>query len=94
MTLTVNLTPDLEQRLVHEADRRGLAPDQCVVQVLNQHLPADDRRVQFLALLQSWIEEEDADEQRETFEYLARSLDEDRPSDRKLFPPGLKGVSW
>jgi hypothetical protein len=36
-------------------------------------------------LLNSW-EEEDEEEQRETWEFLKRALDEDRPSHRKLFP--------
>jgi hypothetical protein len=36
-------------------------------------------------LLQSWIDG-DAEEQRETGEYLMSALDEDRLSDRKLFP--------
>ena len=42
------------------------------------------------ALLQSWLEvdEEEAAEQRETLEFLMKALDEDRPSYRKLFPPG------
>ncbi len=41
-----------------------------------------------IQLLESWLtgDEEDAREQRETFEYLKRALDEDRLSDRKLFP--------
>ena len=30
--------------------------------------------------------EDDEQEQRETFDYLKKSLDEDRPSHRKLFP--------
>lgn len=41
-----------------------------------------------IALLDSWADgdEEDAAEQRETWEYLERVLDEDRLSDRPLFP--------
>jgi hypothetical protein len=41
-----------------------------------------------LALLQSWNVEESSewDEQRETWEFLKAALDEDRLSDRKLFP--------
>ncbi|SRR6266540_185328 len=39
-----------------------------------------------LALLQSWAEEGDEQEQRDTWEYLKIVLDEDRLSDRKLFP--------
>ena len=41
-----------------------------------------------IALLESWLDatEEEAEEQWETWEWLKRALDEDRPSDRKLFP--------
>jgi hypothetical protein len=43
---------------------------------------------QALALLQSWDVEEspEREEQRETWEYLKKALDEDRLSGRKLFP--------
>ena len=47
-------------------------------------LPATDAE-SAIALLQSWCEE-DAEEQRETWEFLKTALDEDRLSDRKLFP--------
>jgi excisionase family DNA binding protein len=39
-----------------------------------------------IELLRSWREEGDEQEQRETWEYLKKALDEDRLSDRKLFP--------
>jgi hypothetical protein len=40
-----------------------------------------------LAKLQSLLEEEAyPGEQAETFDYLRQALDEDRPSERKLFP--------
>ncbi len=38
-----------------------------------------------LEMLDEW-DQEDPEEQRETWEYLKRVLDEDRPSYRKLFP--------
>ena len=38
-----------------------------------------------IELLRSW-RDGDEEEQRETLEYLQRVLDEDRLSDRKLFP--------
>lgn len=43
---------------------------------------------QVLALLQSWNVEESRErhEQRETWEFLKQALDEDRLSERKLFP--------
>ena len=47
-----------------------------------------------LALLDSWEKEGDAEEQKETLEYLIRALDENRPEGYKLFPPELKGKSW
>ena len=56
--------------------------------------PSDDRTNRLVQLVQSWIDEGDADEQRETLEYLIQALDEDRLSDRKLFPKELKGKSW
>ena len=56
--------------------------------------PSDDRVNGLVQLVQSWIDEGDADEQRETLEYLIQVLDEDRLSDRKLFPKELKGKSW
>ena len=56
--------------------------------------PSDDRVNRLVQLLQSWIDEDDLDEQRETLDYLIRALDEDRLSCRKLFPKELKGKSW
>ena len=47
MTLTLDLTADLEQRLIDEASRHGVPPDQFVVEVLKQHLPVRDRDEQF-----------------------------------------------
>ena len=37
-------------------------------------------------LLQSWVDEGDEQEQTETWEYLRKALDEDRLSNRPLFP--------
>jgi len=62
--------------------------------LLDQHLPTKDTRGEVVDLLRSWIEEGDAQEQKETGEYLIRTLDEDRLSDRNLFPRELKGVTW
>ena len=45
-------------------------------------------------LIRSWMDEGNTQEQRETIRYLLRALDEDRLSDRKLFPQELKGKSW
>jgi len=45
-------------------------------------------------LFQSWILEGDSQEQKETGQYLVQALDENRLSERSLFPPELKGVTW
>ena len=94
MTLTLHLPPDLEQRLTQEAKRQGLPLDAYTIHLLNQSLPPKDRHTDLVSLLQSWIDEEDPEEQQETGEYLIRALDEDRLADRQLFPPNLKDVTW
>jgi predicted transcriptional regulator len=94
MTLTLRLSPDLEERLQHEAERQGLPADALTLRLLDQHLPSKDPRKELIDLLQSWIEEGDAQEQKETGEYLVEALDKDRLSDRSLFPQELKGVTW
>ena len=94
MTLTLDLPPELEQRLTQEAERQGLALDVYTLQLLDKFLPPKDRRTELVTLLQSWMDEEDSEEQQETGEFLIRALDEDRLADRPLFPPDLKGVTW
>ena len=94
MTLKIELSAELEQRLAREADRRGVPAETLTLELLDEHLPAPDRQTELISLLKSWVEEGDPEEQRETGEYLIRSLDEDRLSDRKLFPPELQGVTW
>ena len=45
-------------------------------------------------LLQAWIDGEDAEDQKETGDYLVVNLDKDRSSLRQLFPAELEGVTW
>jgi hypothetical protein len=52
--------------------------------VTEMELPATDA-ASAIALLRSWCDE-DAQEQRETWEFLKTALDHDRLSNRKLFP--------
>lgn len=95
MALTLELSPELEDRLRRESGRHGVLSDQYAVQLLDRHLPMRrDRGAELVALLQSWIDDDDAEEQKETAEYLIRTLDQDRLSDRKLFPSELRGVTW
>lgn len=94
MTLTLRLPPDLEERLQHEAERQGLPAETLTLRLLDQHLPSEDLRKEVVELLQSWIEDGDAQEQKETGEYLIEALDQDRLSERRLFPQELKGITW
>jgi len=94
MTLTLALPPELEQRLLESARRQGVPADQYTLQLLDQHLPRQELNRDLISLLQSWIDDGDADEQKVTGEYLVRALDEDRLSDRKLFPPEMEGITW
>jgi len=58
-------------------------PAQTPDAVSSSHPRQDPQAV--IRVLRSWCED-DPDEQRETWEFLRRALDEDRLSDRKLFP--------
>ena len=78
MTLTLPLPPELEERLAQEASRRGVAPADFALRLLDRHLPPVSVRNATVALLQSWIDGEDAEEQKQTGNYLVRALDEDR----------------
>lgn len=94
MTLNLKLAPELEQRLREEAQLRGISPQEFALSIIEEHLPLNGHRKKLATLLQSWIDEGDVQEHRETGDYIARVLDEDRPSARKLFPPELRGVTW
>ncbi len=94
MTLVLNIPPDLEKRLADEARRLGISTSEYALQALSRQVPGDEQRANISALLQSWIDEPNIEEQKETGDFLVRALDEDRPSERKLFPPELEGITW
>jgi hypothetical protein len=94
MPLTINLPPELERYLRQEAKQQQLSIEDIALQCLTSSIRVKQKQVEAVNLLQSWIDDEDVEEQQETGEYLIRALDEDRLSDRKLFPLEMKGVSW
>jgi hypothetical protein len=94
MTIQLTISPELEARLLEEARRRGISTEDYTRHVLDQHVPAQDRSAAAVALIQSWIDGADEAEQKRVGNLLARVIDEDRLSDRKLFPPELEGVTW
>ncbi|CAN1212068.1 CopG-like ribbon-helix-helix domain-containing protein [Tumidithrix helvetica PCC 7403] len=94
MTLTLDLPSEVEQYLLQEAKQKGLSIESVTLQLLKSIIGLRQKQTKAVNLLQSWIDDEDVEEQKETGQYLIRSLDEDRLSDRKLFPVEMKGLSW
>ena len=94
MTLTLNLPSEVEEYLLQEAHQKGLSIESVTLQLLTSLIVLRQKQTKAVNLLQSWIDDEDIEEQQETGQYLIRSLDEDRLSERKLFPLEMKGVSW
>jgi hypothetical protein len=93
MALTLSLTPETEQYLAQRAKEQGLSIEVYTLQLLTEYILIKEKQTKLVDLLQSWMDEDDSKEQQETGEYLIHALDEDRLSDRKLFPPKLKGVT-
>jgi hypothetical protein len=94
MTVTLNLSPELEQYLLQEAKQQGLSLEAVTLQLLTHSILLRQKQAEAVDLLQSWIDDEDVEEQRETGQYLLEVLDEDRLSERKLFPLEMKGITW
>jgi len=94
MPLTLNLTSEIEQYLSQKAREKGLSLEAYVLKLLKDTILEQEKQTKLVNLLQSWIDEEDEQEQKETGEYLIEALDQDRLSDRPLFPSQLKGISW
>lgn len=98
MTLQINLPSELHERLRQEGERRGQSIEEVMLRLLDEHLPPplDARRAAAIAMLHQWMEEDAAitPEESEQAEELFRNLDADRTSNRPLFPPELKGISW
>lgn len=94
MTLTLNLTSEIEQYISQKAREKGLSLEVYVLKLLKDTILEQEKQAKLVNLLQSWIDEEDEQEQQETGEYLIEALDQDRLSERPLFPAELKGVTW
>ena len=83
MTITLELSPEEQQRLQELATQQGKKAEEVVLQAVKRVLPPQsvaDRVAALRTLL-----DDDAQEQQETGEYLKRVLDEDRLSYRKLY---------
>ncbi|MBK1986972.1 hypothetical protein A0J48_005350 [Sphaerospermopsis aphanizomenoides BCCUSP55] len=94
MTLTLDLSPELEQYLLQEANQHGLSVETLALQLLTNSILLKQKQAKAVNLIQSWIDDEDESDQQETGEYLIHALDNDRLSERKLFPVEMKGITW
>lgn len=94
--MTIALAPEVEEKLKAEAARQGLSLDEYANRVLDEKISEAERerRESLIALLQSWIDEDEASEDEYYDEEFLQRLDAERPEGSKLFPPELKGISW
>ncbi|MEA5555544.1 hypothetical protein [Nodularia spumigena] len=74
MTLTLNLPPELEQYLLQEANKQGLSVEAVTLQVLTDSILLKQKRAESVNLLQSWLDDEDVEEQQETGQYLINAF--------------------
>ena len=74
MTLTLNLPPELEQYLLQEANKQGLSVEAVTLQVLTDSILLKQKRAESVNLLQSWLDDEDVEEQQETGKYLINAF--------------------
>lgn len=94
MALTLNLPSEVEKYLLQEANQKGLSIESVTLDLLTSFILLRQKQTKAVNLIQSWIDDENVEEQQETGQYLISALDEDRLSDRKLFPIEMKGVTW
>jgi hypothetical protein len=86
MTLTLDLPPDLESSLSQAANQQSLTVEEFAIQILTFAFTQKERQKKAVSLLQSWLSDADIEEQKITGAYLIEALDQDRLSDRLLFP--------
>jgi hypothetical protein len=94
MALTLNLPSEVEKYLLEEATQKGLSIESVTLDLLTSFILLRQKQTKAVNLIQSWIDDKDIEEKQETRQYLIHALDEDRLSERKLFPVEMKGVTW
>jgi hypothetical protein len=76
MTLTIDLPAALEQYLLQSAHQQGISLEAMTLQVLtNYSISIDRKQAEAVNLLQSWLDDEDDEEQQETGRYLLQALE-------------------
>lgn len=96
MTLIIELPPEKEARLRAQAAAHGHGVGEYLLSLADQQgepaePPGEYDPGPAIALLQSWMEEDNEaaiQEQRDTFAYLERVMDEDSPGQRRFSGQG------
>jgi hypothetical protein len=94
MTLQLALPAEMENRLRREAERKGLTPEAVALKLLEQYLPATEPPAILSELFEQWQAEDEATPEANSDYDFFQALDAARTSNRKLFPPEMKGTSW
>ena len=66
MTLTLNLPSEVEQYLLQEANQKGISIESVTLQLLTSFILLKQKQTKAVNLIQSWIDDEDNNEQQET----------------------------
>lgn len=86
MTIVLDLAPEQEARLRAEAASQGMTPAAYLKGLAKLDIPPSEI-ADWEAMLDSF-EEGEAEDHRETLALLQKSLDEDRPGQRRIFGAG------
>ncbi len=87
MSIVIELSQLVEDRLQKESERTGVAAADLVRQIVETALPDQrTRNNRAIELLRLWSEEGDEEEQRQTLEALKEGLNASHSSIRTIFP--------
>lgn len=92
MRLTIELPDQIGSKLEREAERRGVGPDLCAAEMIQETLSATERARSLRALFEKWDQEDATDDHNELagraaeWEEFKRAMNASRGGGRKLWP--------
>jgi predicted transcriptional regulator len=94
MTLTIELAPEVEERLQQEATRHGVPATDYARRLIEEGLqtPLTEKQKATLALLQSWVDQDATDDPEEIraaeaeLEAFKQAMNENRAGESPLYP--------
>jgi hypothetical protein len=93
--MNLTLPTELGDRLASEAKKRGATVECFAAELLERALPMSDKARSAINLLREWGQQDEHLTDAEVAQHRAvlHAIDEDRPSDRKLFESVLSEPS-